>query len=307
MELSRSCKEYWGFQPFTVPFGKHLQAEEGLFLWPEFEDVVGRIVRAVEYRRFLVVVGAACSSKSTAWQEARRRVLRKEVAVHVCEPRALEPSEYDEQTIYRSIHRALVFGGRPPEQAGLTEKERQGLALRHSREERAYQCRRLLEAANVGGRPVVFTVNDCHHCRMEFLLLCKRLWDDLYGFDRLLAVILVGQPSILTQIARSHEISERADVLRMPGLGRHVGAYVAHECARCGRAESPLDDSAVETLERLATTEWTESLDHPLIVNNIVSRALELGKKVKARRVSKDLVQEAMKVERRFGLDGERQ
>jgi type II secretory pathway predicted ATPase ExeA len=285
MELSAKCKEYWGFGPFKTPFGKHIEADDGVFLWPEFEGVVRRLVRAIDNRQFLVVAGAACSSKSTAWHEARRRLAEKEVSVHIAEPRGLGPRDYNEQTIYRILKHALA----------------PSTVLKRSTEDRALQCRQLLETMNDQGRPVCLAVNDAHHCRLEFLLMLKRLWDDLYGFDRLLSVILVGQPGILAEIAASREISERTDVVRMPGLGDHLEPYLHHECRRAGATEFPFDAGATEQLARLRSANWHETLDHPLIVNNVVSRALVLAHRVKADVVGRDVVAEAMREERAMG------
>ena len=301
MELSKSCKEYWGFSPFLTPFGTHVEKAEALFLWPKFEAVVERMVNAVEKRRFLLVAGAACSSKSTAWREAQMRLREKHVIIHIAEPVGLDPWAYDEQTIYRTVHRAMALGGQSDEGLG-SDKERREVALKRSREERALQCRRLLERANDAGQPTCLAVNDVHKCRRSFLFLAKRLWDDLYGFDRLLSVILVGQPDVVTAVTDIPEISERTEVVTMPGLGEALDDYLAFECRRCGLAAVPFDAGAVDAIKKLNTTNWTNTRDHPLVVANVASRALHEAWRVKLRAVDSDIVAKALRVEKALGI-----
>jgi len=286
MDLSQACKEHWGFQPIPTPFGKTIRDAEGVFVWPAFDAVVRRIIRAIEWRRFLVVVGAACSAKSTAWSEARRRLSEKNVVCHICQPLGLDPSQYGESAIYSSLVQALAVKK----------------SLARSREGRAYQCRQLLEAANAGGeekkQSVAFAVNDAHLACRDFLLMTKRLWDDLYGFDRLLAVILIGQPSLLSEVSDTREMAERAEVVELPGLGDSLSDYLAHECARCGAHEMPFDEGAIRVFSRLKGKDWQTTLDHPLIVNNVASRALHLAHKIKAPVVDADCAAKAMRQER---------
>lgn len=289
MHLSRGCKQHWGFEPGVEPFGKHIESPDGLYVWPAFDELVRRIVRAIEYRDFLVVVGEAASCKTTAWTEAKRRVREKPfAALSVCEPRGLEPRNYAEQTIYRAILRGI---------AGPDARQK------CAKEDRAIQVRRLLEAENDAGRAVVFAVADAHVCRGRFLVACKRLWDDLYGFDRLCSVVLVAQPAILTTVGQSREISERTEVVQAPGLGKHVEDWLQHECGRGGLVESPFDDAAVRRLTDLAKVGG----DHPLVVSNLASRALELGYRIKAKSIGADLVAKAIREERAFGLREEAQ
>ena len=145
MELSRRCKDFWGFGPRTEPFGNRIESDQALFVWPEFERVVTRLIDAVLHRQFLCLVGATCSAKTTAWLEARRRL----VATHgrkvaFAKPHGIEPSRYNEQDIYRVIKYALE---------PVIEGDR-ATALARSREDRCLQCRRLLEESNGSGSPV---------------------------------------------------------------------------------------------------------------------------------------------------------
>jgi len=277
MDMSRACRTWWGFDPKKTPFGNTIEEAGGLFLWPAFDDTVELICEAVLRRRFLCVVGVPCSAKSTAWAEASRRLKERRSVIHLARPRGIDPQAYSEPTIYLAL------------QACISPTTH----MRRMREERAAQCRALLEKCNDAKQPVCLLVNDAHACREQFLVTVKRLWDDLYGYDRMLSVILVGHPQLAATVATISEIDQRSELVILPGLGDALPAYLAHECARCGLAASPFDDSAIEELYKLGSDNWTASKDHPLYVNNVVSLAMTRAHEIKHRPITADLIAEA--------------
>jgi type II secretory pathway predicted ATPase ExeA len=284
MDLSKRCKDHWGFSPFLTPFGKTIEAADGLFVWQEFETAVERVVDAIEHRKFMVLSGVACSAKSTCWNEARRQMTERTSVWHHCQPWGLAVRDYNEVNLYRCIKDAIMpFDG---------SRE---TAFRRDREARGRQVRDLLEQRNEKREPVCLAINDAHECRSEFLRMVKRLWDELYGFDRLIAIVLIGQPGLATMCSSIQEINERSEVVRMPGLGAALEEYLHHECGRCGAKEFPFDESAVAELAKLSSKNWLTARDHPLIVNNVVSRALDLAWRTKASAVVGDHISEAMR------------
>jgi type II secretory pathway predicted ATPase ExeA len=287
MDLSRRCREFWGLNPFekVTPFPVHLDGAEGLFTWPAFEEVVDGIITAVARRQFLIVSGATCSAKSTAWDQARRRLADEFPTLRVCAPGGLDPAAYTEGTIYSAVKQTL---------SPFTHTPR-------IREDRARQVRGLLEKSNADREPVVLAINDAHCCRLDFLLCCKRQWDSLDGYDRLLCLLLIGQPGLVSLIQGRTEISQRSEVVKMPGLGAHIPAYVAHEWARCStepQKPAPFDETAWRELGKLVTEDWAARRDHPLIVNRIVSRALFEAWRVKQRTVDASIIAKAIGAER---------
>lgn len=287
MELSRRCKDHWGIGRNLTPFGTHIEEAGGLYIWPEFDELVERIEQAVARRKYLIVAGAACSAKTVAWTEAKRRLAAKALH-HFCEPCTLDKSQYRDQTIYHAIKHTIE----PPD--GSRDR-----MLRRFREDRATQCRQLLERCNVQQQPVVLAINDAHECQREFVILCKKLWDDLEGYDRLLAIILIGQPGLAACVADCREVAARSEIVWTPGLGSidNIRGYLDHECARVGITHSPFADDAVAELGKLRRDRARDTLDHPLIVNNIVSRALHDAWRIKASAVDADLMAAAMRAE----------
>lgn len=295
MDLSKRVRDHWGLSPadWITPFGTHIESDEALFTWPDFDAAVDRMVMAVRRRKFLIVSGLACSAKTTAWNEAKRTLQENHSTIHLCQPRGLAPVQHTDQDIYT----ALKHGIEPPD--GTVERR-----FKRGREEKALQCRQMLERCNSARTPVALIINDAHACRADFLVCCKRLWDDLYGYDRLLAMILIGQPTLLSMLAGRPEINLRTEILRMPGLGDSIPEYVQHEWQRTAvdkNREAPLDETAYAELAKLATRDWTASRDHPLVINNIIGRALVAGHRIKERSIGAELIAQAIRGESQEG------
>jgi type II secretory pathway predicted ATPase ExeA len=289
MELSKNCLTYWNFAPAfndAQPFDRTLDKVDSIYVWECFDTVTRRICRAVKRREFLVVAGTACSAKTTAWQTAHEKLKENYSNWHLAKPRGLDVSKYSDINLGRCIAAAIDPMAN----------------IKRDREARGIQIRNMLENANADNRPVVLLINDAHLCNKNFLLLCKQIWDDMDGFDRLLSVILIGQPRLLQVIRDIHEISERTEVVRMTGLENKLVDYVRHEFNRFGVSDDkiPLDESAFTELKKLSSRNWTAARDHPLIINNIVSRALTIAWKIKEKTITGEIIAEAMRKEDSF-------
>jgi type II secretory pathway predicted ATPase ExeA len=272
MQLPGAVKKYFGFTPELNPFCDTPDDETAIFRWPAFDAAVDRIVDAVVGHRFLVVAGSYCSSKSTAWMLAREALLaRRNTNVLIAEPAGLDPRGHDENTVYRAIVRDIGDGQK----------------LKQSRAERAFQCKDILTRhIDASGADktncAAFVVNDAHCCRPEFLLICKRLWDQIHGFARMIGVVLIGQAPLHQAIQAIGEINSRRELLVLPGLGECVGDYVRFECERCGvDAKKLLGDDAIEAMKTLRSDRKFETADHPLLVSNVMVRALREAHRLK--------------------------
>lgn len=286
MQLSTATKKWFGFEPTTNPFSDTPDGAEALFRWPAFDDVVERIVEAVLGHRFLIVAGNYGSSKSTAWQLAREQLEGSPRAnVLIAEPAGLDPRTYDDNTVYRAVVHCIGDGQK----------------LRQSRADRATQCQEILARHYDRSGPErkcrsAFVVNDAHCCKRDFLLMCKRLWDQLHGFARMTAVVLIGQAPLYAAVEREGEISVRREVVILPGLGQHIPDYVRFECTRCGvEADSIFRPEAYEALRTLRSDKRFDTNDHPLRVSNVVARALRTAQSIRSKTVDADAVGHAIR------------
>lgn len=286
MQLSGTLKRYFGFDSSTNPFSDTPDGPEAIYRWPAFDSAVDAIVDAVLTHRFLVVCGNYCSSKSTAWMLARERLVNHaRCNVLLAEPCGLDPREYAEATVYRAIVHDIG----------------DGQALKLARAERAAQCKSILarhleRGTNERPTAAAFVCNDAHACRPEFLLICKRLWDQLDGFARLCAVILIGQSPLYYAVEREGEIAARREILILPGLGERIADYVRFECARCGADAAALfGDDAFDALGTLRGTKRFDAQDHPLRVSIVIGRALREAHRLRVKQINADLIAAAIR------------
>lgn len=284
MQLTPAIKKYFGFEPGLNPFSDTPDSREAIFPWPAFEAAVDKIVNAVVDHRFLVVCGNYCSSKSTAWMLAREQLNKhRAYNVLIAQPAGLDPRGYDEATVYRALVNDIGDGQK----------------LAHSREARAAQCREILQrhVAQSGDKRncSAFVVNDAHCCRRDFLLMCKRLWDDMYGFKRLCSVILIGQAGLYREVEQIGELASRRELLILPGLGDALPDFIRFECGRCGvDADKIFETDAYEALRGLRSGKTFDTQDHPLRVSNVIVRALREAKRIQSRKVNGELIAIAM-------------
>lgn len=169
-------------------------------------------------RAMIALVGSTCSAKSVIWDQVARRMRDTSKGWSCCRPRSNDIRKFDEGSLMLAVKDSILpYDGSPETR------------FRHGREARARQVRGLLEKQNLAGRPVTLVINDAHDCGLGFLLLCKRTWDDLDGYDRLLSVIFVGQPPLARAITACDEIAQRCDILHTPGLGESLEKYLGHD------------------------------------------------------------------------------
>jgi type II secretory pathway predicted ATPase ExeA len=289
MELSRRALEYWGLPVRKECFGNTLHHEDDVFVWPAFEEAVESIVDGIQRRRFMQLVGSPCSAKSTIWAMSKRRLAEGSRRWHCCQPQSAQIGKFNEACILVTVRHTIT---------GADNYAR-------DRETRARQVRKLLEEQNAEGNLVTLAINDAHDASDKFLLLLKRMWDDLYGFDRLLSVMLIGHAGLLTATSKVQEIAERADVIYSPGLGDSLQAYIQHELARCGCTEWMFDGEAIDELSKLSgdpkkNDNWRTRRDHPLLVNNIITSALQEGFRVKERTIGRELMASAIRADKKL-------
>ena len=114
----------------------------------------------------------------------------------------------------------------------------------------------------------------------------KRFLELRQRLSRLLGICLVGQPELLTLLSDKspevREVMQRCEIIELPPLDNDLEAYIAHKFARAGaKAEDVLAADAYDAIRarlirmpRGGKASDAVSLCHPLVVNNLVTRAM---------------------------------
>ncbi|MGH3799309.1 MAG: ExeA family protein [Pseudonocardiaceae bacterium] len=273
--LTPQAKRHFGLtgNPFTDP-----GSAEEVFLSPDIRYVRESMYQIARHDGFAAVIGESGAGKSTLREELIDRLRREEQAVIVIEPYVLasEDSESKGKPL-RAIHIAESIMATV---APLS-------APKSSPDARFRQAHHALRDSSRAGHSHVLIIEEAHSLSMSTIKHLKRFRELKDGLRPLLAIILLGQPELLTKLSEHNpdvrEVVQRIEIITLQPLDNELEPYLAH---RFKRAQVPLekviDRSGIEALRaKLVPPRGAGSLLYPLAVQNALTaamnRAADLG------------------------------
>lgn len=292
--LTDAARRQWGL--FRDPFEEPQQASEVYLSRPIRQVREAMWQCAVGNTRFLAVVGESGAGKSTLREELQERLRAEAKPVVVIAPYvlAMEDSDKKGRTL-RSDHIAEA----------LLAATANGAAPRRSPEARFRQVHDALIASSRVGLHHVLVIEEAHALPLVTLKHLKRFLELKDGLRRLVSVLLLGQPELRDKLderrATVREVVQRCQVVTLPPLDSDMGAYLTHRFTAAGVAlEAVLEPAAVDALSQALTIAHRTgkgvadvqrvSLIHPLVVNNLLTAAMNQAASLGAPKVTADLV-----------------
>ncbi|RZI43706.1 hypothetical protein EGT07_08025 [Herbaspirillum sp. HC18] len=292
--LSLKAREH--FNLARNPFVDELNSADDIFLSPDFRYCREVLWDVAKNGGFCALVGESGSGKSTLREELHERIKRESASIIVIEPYILAMEDTDAKgRVLKSgqIAEAIIRSLNP------------GAAVSRSLEGRYHQVHDLLKASYRAGNNHLIVIEEAHSLPLATIKHLKRFWELKDGMTRLLSIVLIGQ-SELKAILTAHnpevrEVVQRCEVVELVPLGRHVGEYVAHKIARAGgNAEEIFDVSALDAIRakltrtaRGAKQQEVSSICYPLVVNNLVARAMNYAALIGARKITEEIIMES--------------
>lgn len=251
-----------------------------VYLGAPWRDAAEAMALTAESGGMLAIVGESGSGKSTLRRYVIDRLRREERPVKVVEPQTMDRRRLTASAICD----ALILD---------VSLERPLQTLEH----KARQARRVLAASARSGMSHVLVIEEAHDLHVSTVKYLKRVWELEDGFTRLCAVVLLAQPEMRAVLAEDawevREVVRRLEVLELPALDA-AGELEGYLAARIGApAFDPGAYAAIrERLSRrvrggATSTAW------PLLVNNLVTRALNLSAEMGIERVDADIIASA--------------
>ena len=129
----------------------------------------------------------------------------------------------------------------------------------------------------------------------------KRFFELEDGFNRLISIILIGQPELKDKLSEANaevrEVVQRCEVVEVYPVD-DVKGYVGHRCKKAGLdAEALFEDAALELLPvKLAGPSPKKggaermSLVYPLAIGNMLTLALNAAAEAGENRVTADII-----------------
>jgi type II secretory pathway predicted ATPase ExeA len=155
-------------------------------------------------------------------------------------------------------------------------------------ENRARKVERALKQSAKAGNKHVLVIEEAHDLSNAALKHLKRICELSDGFNRLVSVILVGQPELEIKLSLSNfdirEFSYRCNIMAMQPLGVSVADYIQHKLARCNvDYKKIITTDAIEAMKQrlqgvvqygITKNNGTKDMTYPLMVNTLLVKAM---------------------------------
>ena len=284
------------FSLFRDPFDNDINDGEDVFSSPGIRYVREYLWSTAKHGGFMAVVGESGAGKSTLRRDLVDRIAREDAPVIIIEPYVLGMEENDQKgkTLKAAaIADAIILTVAPNEKPRL------------SMEAKGRQLHRILKDSRRAGFSHCLIIEESHALNTQTLKHLKRFLELEDGFKKLLGIILIGQTELKTKLSERspdvREVVQRCELVELPPLDANLDEYLRFKFQRIGAdLDAVLEKNAIDGIrERLIftspskTNRETISLLYPLMVNNLVTAALNQAAQLGFPTVSGDLIREA--------------
>jgi type II secretory pathway predicted ATPase ExeA len=292
--LSPQARKHFGL--FRDPFDNDVTEAADVFVTPDSRYVREAMWSTAKLGGFIAVAGESGSGKSTLRRDLIDRIRREDAPIMVMEPYVLgmEDNDLKGKTLKAgSIADAMIHALSPLERP------------RMSVEAKGRQLHRLLKNSKNAGFVHCLIIEEAHGLSVPTLKHLKRFFELEDGFKKLLSIILIGQTELKTKLSERapevREVVQRCELIELAPLDGHLDAYLKFKFDRVGKPfDEVFEKDALDGVrEQLIfskggkTSRETISLMYPLMINNLITGALNQSAALGFPKVSADLIREA--------------
>lgn len=293
--LTPAARKHFGL--FRTPFTDDINSREDVFLSPDIRLCRELLWDVSKNGGFCALVGESGSGKTTIREELLERISREHAPIIVMEPYVLAMEENDKRgkTLKSGQLADTIITTLDP-----------SAPLKSSPHARFKQLHDMLRASYKAGHSHVLIIEEAHSLPVATLKHLKRFRELKEGYARLLGIILIGQPELKVKLSAHNpevrEVVQRCELVELEPLDRHLADYLAHKIERVGaKAEDIFDADAFDAIrtklsrvQRGGKMTDATSICYPLVVNNLVTRAMNIAATIGAKKVSGELIMEAV-------------
>lgn len=281
--LSPQAKKH--FQIFRDPFLDEIRGPEDIYLAADQRYIREAMYQTAKNGGFIAVVGESGAGKTTLRHDLIDRVTKEGGQVLFIQPRVIDKTRLTARIVCEAI-----LGDLAPSEVAPVSLERLARKVEKI----------LTESYHLGNRHVLL-IEEAQDLEPRALKHLKRFYELQAGYAKLLSIILVGQPELKNLLdERQHfelrEVIRRCEIAELMPLDTNVREYVAHKFDRIGKAPSDVFspdafDAIVARLTR-DSSRGRVSMVYPLVVNNLVTKAMNLAASLGEKLVSAEVVKE---------------
>jgi type II secretory pathway predicted ATPase ExeA len=259
------------------PFIDDVQSPDDVFQSPSVRYVRAALMDCANHHGFTAVVGESGAGKSTLAEDLEERIKAEKRDIVVIRPYvlAMEQNDIKGKTLKSSHIAEAIASALDPQ-----------LKVKSSPQARFEQVHGLLKASRRAGRRHLLVIEEAHCLPTATLKQLKRFLELKDGMQRLIGVALIGQPELRDRLNSQNpevrEVMQRCEVVELQPLDSDLEAYLRHKFARFDlKYEAVMADDAADAIRarlihvpRGGRPADARSICHPLVVNNLVSRAM---------------------------------
>lgn len=291
--LSQAARQHFGL--FRDPFNNDVNEAADVFTSPDIRRVREYLWATAMHGGFISVIGESGSGKSTLRRDLHDRIAREDAPIIIIEPYVLgmEDNDVRGKTLKASaIADSIILTLAPQEKP------------RVSMEAKSRQLHRILKDSRRAGFNHCLIIEEAHGLSIATLKHLKRFFELEDGFKKLLSIVLIGQTELKTKLSeRSPEVREvvqRCELVELPPLDAQLDQYLAFKFQRVGKPlDEVFDKDALDGIRsrlifaRAGKTRESVSLMYPLMINNLITAALNQAAQLGFQKISRDLIMEA--------------
>ncbi|NKF51393.1 AAA family ATPase [Shewanella sp. WXL01] len=272
------------------PFENEIRTEADLFMSQQQTLLREAMVQASLGGSILAVIGECGAGKSEVRKGFLEYIHRNHPELFVIEPTVINKKRLTAEMIFDALAEELQINNLP---VGL--------------ERRARKVETALKRSVKAGNKHVLVIEEGHDLSNEVLKYLKRIWELTDGFNRLISIVLIGQPELAQKLSPSNydirEFARRCNVMTVPPLARGITDYIAHKFACCNvNYLSVIETDAIDELRsRLqakvsyglaSRADEHQDMSYPLTVNNWLVNAMNMAANLGEPVVSADIIKE---------------
>lgn len=272
--LTHEARDHFGLP--RSPFVDDINCLDDVFVSTSTRRARAALLDCALNQGFLALVGESGSGKSTLREELEERIRREQRPVVIISPYVAEAEKADHMGVYRprQIAEAIVHTLMP------------GESVKQGAQARTRQVHDALKASRQAGDNNLLIIEEAHKLPKVTLRALKSYMELKDGLRRLLGVVLIGQTELDKLLSATapdvREIVQRCERRQMLPLDDDLPAYLQHKFSRIGVNPADVFEDCVYDAIRARLVHKPRggqasdvfSICYPLVVNNLVTRAM---------------------------------
>lgn len=281
--LSQQAKQH--FRIPRDPFKADVTEPKDVYLNPDIRYVREAMYQAAISGDVLAVIAEVGAGKSTLRRDLQERFIREETPIVMITPQVIDKRLMKADHIAEAIIQTLK-----PE-----------MSVPNSLQRKADRAAKLLIESMDGGNKHVIFIEEGQDLTTRMLKMLKRFAEMEKGMRKLLSIIIVGQTELdrilnLRANPEAREFIHRCGKINLPPLDKYLEDYLTFKFKRVGvELADVFEKNTVDAIREALTLRepgGTRSMLYPLYINNVVTKALNLGASLGVAKVNATIIKE---------------